>query len=55
MLAGLDAAAALRAENARLRAGLIGLRDENKTLKALLAARGIAYLDADSQGQSPGR
>ncbi|MDO9172451.1 MAG: zf-HC2 domain-containing protein [bacterium] len=55
MLAGLDDAAALRAENARLRAGLIGLRDENKTLKALLAARGIAYLDADSQGQSPGR
>lgn len=54
-LAGLDEIAALRAENNRLRAGLIGLRDENKTLKALLAARGIAYLDGDSQDRSPGR
>jgi len=54
-LAGLDEIASLRAENNRLRAGLIGLRDENKTLKALLAARGIAYLDGDSQDRSPGR
>ncbi len=55
MLAGFDDVAALRAENARLRSGIIGLRGENTTLKALLAARGIAYLDADSQGRSPGR
>jgi hypothetical protein len=48
MLAGLDEVAALRAENARLRSGLIGLRGENTTLKALLAARGMAYLDTDS-------
>ena len=55
MLSGLDDVAALRAENARLRSGIIGLRGENKTLKALLAARGIAYLEADSQDRSQGR
>lgn len=47
-LGNFNASSALRAENARLRAALEGLRGENSTLKELLAARGIAYLEEDS-------